>query len=283
MSVSMGVLDVLVRANTRGFTASIGRATRSINAFSRAVTVTMAKLAPLIAGTSALLGIQRQFSQLDDLAKTARRIGTTTEALAGLQHAAELSGISASNLTRNIERFMRRIGQSAGKMDATAIALRRIGLSAEYMSRLRPEQMLIAVANGMERVGTAAEKTALAYQLFGRSGLQMINMVENGAQGLIEAMQEAQRLGITPSMEEVNLIERANDAVARMRAAFRGLFQMLAIESAPFVEFLAEKIAEITATDIRNKLQGLIDTMKSAAKEIADFMQNSIIAVLEGV
>lgn len=283
MAVSMGVLDVLVRANTRGFTASMSRATRGVTTFSRAVTAAALKLAPLIAGVSAIVGIQRQFSELDKMAKTARRMGLASESLMGLSHAADLAGVSSSQLISSMERMQRRIGSAGSKMDATAISLRRMGLSAEHLSRLPLDTVLLTIADRMSMVSSQTEKAALAYQIFGRSGLQMVQMLDDGAQGLLASMQEAKDLGIAWEESDLKLIEDANDAITRMRASAKGIFQLLAVRSAPYVEALAKAAKDFIAVPLRQHIESIVELAEKMAVKIANIFQRMAESATQGL
>ena len=93
--------------------------TRALKAFS-AVQRSMAKLAPIAAktavrvtkigvafgatATAATVALTKMsMSSIDNLAKTADKIGTTTESLAGLRHAAEQTGVSSNTRHGNAE------------------------------------------------------------------------------------------------------------------------------------------------------------------------------------
>ena len=80
------------------------------------------------AGMGAL--VKQSLAVNDALAKTADRLGLTTEALAGLQHAAELTGAGTKTLDMALQRMTRRIGEAATGSGAAKDAITELGLSA---------------------------------------------------------------------------------------------------------------------------------------------------------
>src|SRR5690606_34764598 len=102
-------------------------------------------------------------------AKLADRLGLTTEALAGLNHAAELSGVSQESLSRSMEKMLNTIGEAAGGSKTATVALGRLGLSAEQMASMSADQQLAAIADGLNSVASPAERAAAAQDIFGRS------------------------------------------------------------------------------------------------------------------
>ena len=63
------------------------------------------------AGFGAL--IKSSINAGDELAKTADKLGVTTTALAGLRHAAELTGVSTGTMDMAMQRFTRRAAEAA--------------------------------------------------------------------------------------------------------------------------------------------------------------------------
>ena len=72
----------------------------------------------------------------DELAKTADKLGVTTQALAGLRHAAELTGVSTGTMDMAMQRFTRRAAEAAKGTGEAKGALQELGLDAESLVRL---------------------------------------------------------------------------------------------------------------------------------------------------
>ena len=73
----------------------------------------------------------------DALGKTADKLGTTTEALAGLRHAADLTGVSNKTLDTSMQRLTRRLSEAKAGTGAAVKGLDALGLSAEYLLTVR--------------------------------------------------------------------------------------------------------------------------------------------------
>ena len=96
----------LTSANKRiqGFATSTANAAKSVVKYGAA-------LAAAAAGGMAFF-IKEQFTLIDQTAKLARTINTTTEALTGLQFAASISGVDVGQLNKSLEIMIRRIGEA---------------------------------------------------------------------------------------------------------------------------------------------------------------------------
>jgi hypothetical protein len=186
---------------------------------------------------------------LDVVAKLSRRIGIAHEALLGLQHAASLAGVSAEALNKSLEIFVRRMGEVKSGSGEAKRGLEALGLSAERMIKLTPEKALLVIADRIQELGTQAEKSAAAYFLFGRSGAQLLNLFEQGADAIERTTEAARRAGITLEGFDLSKIEAANDAWNNMEKSVRSLGQELVIGLAPKLEVVANILSRIFGGD----------------------------------
>ncbi|MDO6575145.1 hypothetical protein, partial [Staphylococcus pasteuri_A] len=75
--------------------------------------------------------VGRVVSDLDDIGKTADKIGLTTDALQELRTIAESAGVAQSSLDSSMERFSKRLGEAVLGTGAANKALKEMGLSAD--------------------------------------------------------------------------------------------------------------------------------------------------------
>ena len=146
-------------------------------------------------------------SELNDMsARTAVAAGT----LAQFAYAAEQTGASMEDL----EAGLRNMQKSAVAGDK---AFGKIGLSAQQLNKLSVEEKFIAVAEGLSKVKSPSQRAALAMEILGKSGVKLLPMLSEGADGLRRMREEAVRLG-APTTEETKLADDLGDAMGRMRA-----------------------------------------------------------------
>lgn len=195
------------------------------------------------AGGLALL-TKQQLAATDALAKNADRIGISTEALAGLQHAASLSGVATATLDKSMMRFNRTLGDAINGSGTASDAFARLGLRAEDLAKLSGEDSLGLIADRINALRTPAEKTAAAMAIFGREGANMLTLFAGGSEGLRKAQEEAGALGLAISRVDAAKIEAANDAMQRARSVFSGIGRQIAVTVAPAIESVATRFSK---------------------------------------
>lgn len=198
------------------------------------------------AGVAAYASIYAKNAEfIDQQAKTADRLGITTQALGGLQHAANLYGASNEELNKSLQTMQKNLGQvgQTGTGEAK-YALDGLGLSVQELQGLAPEEQFKVIADKLKGVEDQSQKVYLAQSLMGKSGAKMINVMDAGADGITAMMQEADALGMTFDRIDAAKVEMANDAFDKAQKTTHSFGQTLAIETAPIIGAISDMWTE---------------------------------------
>lgn len=199
-----------------------------------------------VGGFGALIGSSLRAG--DTLAKTASKIGVTTEALSGLRYAAELTGVSSQTMDMALQRFTRRASEAALGTGEAVNALKELGLDAESLIKLPLDTQMGLVADAMQGLGTQSDRVRIAMKLFDSEGVALVNTLAGGSAALSDMTDEAEDLGITLSQVDAKAIEDANDAFARAKTAVMGVVQAMTVEFAPVIEDLSKRFTAFIKT-----------------------------------
>lgn len=219
--------------------------------------------------------VKSSLNATDALAKTASKIGTTTDALSKLHHASQLSGVSTDTMNMALQRFTRRTSEASKGTGEAVGALRELGISADDIQRLPLDQRMIVLADAFGNVKSESDKLRLAFKLFDSEGAGLINMLNNGADGLSAMFSEAEDLGLVMRQMSANGVEKASDAMYKLTSIASGLFSQFSASLAPAIEFTANALKNI-----------LVDTGKTAGgfKALGDYLAVGFIdALIKGL
>jgi hypothetical protein len=205
----------------------------------------MAGVATGAVGTAAMgMLVRGQMSAIDTAAKLSDRLGIATERLAGLRHAAELTGAGADTLDAGLTTMAKRLGEAARGAGAAKPALEAMGLDAAELGAMRPADAFYEIAEAISKIPEPSKRAAAAANIFSKGNMNLINTLALGKSGLVAAQREAEKLGLTFSRVDAAKVEAANDATYKMKAAFSGIWRQLAIKIAPAIEAVANKLTE---------------------------------------
>ena len=222
MAISAEQLNVILSARDREFTKAMDRAQRRVERFSQqsnrslmsargsftALAGAARTFLPALSAGLVIQQVRRVVSELDEIGKKADAIGLTTDALQELRTVAEEAGVSQEALDNSMMQFSRRLGEARQGLGQARYALDDLNLSADELATMPLDQALQTVADEMVKVEDATSRTALAQQLFGRSGVPMLNLLREGADGMERMRQNARDLGI---VIDENLIRNAEE------------------------------------------------------------------------
>lgn len=247
MANTKTVLTILAKDKTaeafKAVQARAARTRKSVNDLGKSFLKFGSAAGLAIGGTSAAL-VKMSMVSIDNLAKTADKLGTTTETLAGLQHAANLTGVSTETMNMALQRMTRRVAEAAQGTGEAKGALEELGINAQELVKLPLDQQMEIVADAMSGVGTQADRVRLAMKLFDSEGVALVNTLGEGADGLKTMMDEARALGTALSRVDAAQVEQASDAIDRTKAVFQGVGNQLAVAFAPAVEAAANMIRQ---------------------------------------
>ncbi len=254
---TIGSLIVDLGANTARFASDLNKAQKKSKSFtskikkqfkamrrsvnrSSAAFKRMGLAIVAVATVGFALLVRASFKTIDALAKTADKLGISTKALAGLQHAAELTGVAQNTLEKSLTKMQKAIFDADRGLLTYKQHFDALNLSTKDMMKLSPDQQFAAIAEALNKVENQTLKTAIAYDIFGGRGTALINTLKLGAQGLREVAKEAEILGIAVSRVDAAKIEESNDAWTRVKASIQGVANIIAVQLAPFIKFISD-------------------------------------------
>ena len=201
--------------------------------------------AAAVGSLTAVVAVFTKFSnQGDEIAKTADKLGITTEALTELRFAAELTGVSTQTLDTSLQRMTRRISEATQGTGVAVKALKELGIPIKDIANLAPDEQFRRLAEAMGGLDDQAQKVRLSMALFDTEGVALVNTLAAGTDGLNAMAAEAEALGITLSRVETAQLEQANDAMAKVGRLAQGAGRQFSIALAPAIEAVATLITQ---------------------------------------
>ena len=245
MAMDLGDAKLTIRVDDAAFNTKMARIGKSADAMGKKFrTMGKVMVGVGLAITAALGAAVVSYAKAgDEVQKMALRTGFATEALSELKHAADLSGTSLSSLEKASKTLSGAILDAGFGLETYVRAFDKIGLTYERLKPLSPEKQFLAVMEALAGVTDQSERAALAADLFGRAGTQLLPMLADGAEGLAEMRQEAHDLGIVFDQVAADKAAALTDAMTRLKESLQGIAFALADELVPIItEFLENKV-----------------------------------------
>jgi hypothetical protein len=215
----------------------------------------------------------------DEIDKAAKRTGIGAEALQRYQLAADLSGASLQDLEKATKRSASVILDAQNGLMESKRALDDLGLSADDLAKKTPEQQLNAFLNALAGVENHSKRAALAQDIFGRAGTNLLPIIDGGSKAFRELMTEADRFNTILSQDQVTAAANAKDAMTRLQASLKALgFGAILTDGnslADLLNTLAGRVAEFTES-------GGMRTLNDSLQSLASILK-VVFALLKGI
>lgn len=204
-----GRVEIEFAANLARLQQDVSRATGMLEGFARTAKTALAAVGAgvTVAGFAAF--VKDTAEAYDRLGRLSQQTGLTAQQLSKLSYIAKMADLDLDTLAKNVKILDRNMFQAAQGGGKAFEAFRALGLSVRDASGKLAgnEEILTKLAERFAKMPDGAMKTALAMQIFGKSGADMIPMLNLGAEGLRYFAEEAERLKGALSEEMVRKAE----------------------------------------------------------------------------
>ena len=220
-------------------------ANQRVAEFYRRVKIAAAVAAAAVAA-GAVAMIRSSLEVVDAQAKLAQSLDTTVASIQVLTRAGELAGVSFSGIEQATKDLTRRLSQAAAGTGPAVAALERLNLSAAELLALPLDERVGKINQAILDFVPAAERAAVAGQLFGEEGSIAISRIDTDT--LRQATKDLRDFGVVVSEQDADQIERTNDAISRLGLVWRGLANQITVRAAPALQAVADALASVSTT-----------------------------------
>ncbi|WP_079437559.1 phage tail tape measure C-terminal domain-containing protein [Zoogloea sp. LCSB751] len=215
-----------------------------VSAFDKAKSA-MANFAMGSLGIGAGLGVSSIVSQMDkaissmaELKDMSEKTGARVQALSALSATAKQAGIEMGTVETGLVRMAKAMSGADDEAKGAGQALSALGLSAKDLRQMDTADALKTVADKMSDYRDGAGKTALALDLFGKSGAQLLPFLKELA--------ERQDLVGKVTDEAAYMADHYEKALQRLTAGTSTFYRTLAMDALPTLNTFVDRMNDGT-------------------------------------
>lgn len=202
----MADLKVKVGLDRSAFQTGLAAMENSVSGFGT-------KIGGILAGAfsfSAIgAGVSRAIDQGDQLQDLANRFGVAASSIQEIGNAASLSGASVEDVASAMNKLAKNAGEAVGGNQQMQQAFEKIGLSAEKLQGMSPQDLFFALSKAVAAGSLGMEDFAVAQDLAGRGAASLMETLRMGP----EAIQANGRAMGVWSDETIAALSKASDAI----------------------------------------------------------------------
>lgn len=198
----------------------------------------------------------------DEVGKLSQKLGIAVGDLSQLRYAAELSDVSTQSLSAGVKGLSQRLIEAGDKGSQAAGLFKAMGVDIKGGTLPAIEQ----IADVFAALPDGTTKSALAVQIFGKAGMDLIPMLNDGSAGIRSMREEADRLGLTMNKDAADAAEQFNDNLRAVTASGKGLAVTLFTSISPALLEISQRMKEAAIEG--GTFRGILEGMRAAWSEI---------------
>lgn len=206
--------------------------------FNSAVKSTAGLVAGLLGVTSAIGALNQSINQLAVLDDLSQKTGSTVEELSRLQKVAQQFGQDFGAVEGSLTKLARGIGDLDDEGGKANKALNALGISSKDLSgNLRdPAELMVEVAKRLQNYQDGASKAAIATDLFGKAGVDLLPFLNDLAENVDRFN------GV--SAESAARAAAFQDRLGSLKEQANSAFQSIAINVLPTLDSMLQKFID---------------------------------------
>lgn len=228
-----------------------------------AATFVAAGAATIAFGVSSVKAFSSTAAAIDDLQDVT---GESAEAMSRMKYAFDSWGVSAEEQNTAMKAFVKAIGAGKEAFARYGIATRDAAGKALPLS-----QILANTSDVFRSMPDGVDKAALAFALFGKQGDQLLDVLNEGGDGLRKLGDEAERFGLVLGQDSVDAQQKNAAAQRRLSAAWKGMQVQLGEHLLPIVakvvSWMGEHMPAAIAT-IKSVVERLMPVFRATASVV---------------
>jgi hypothetical protein len=194
--------------------------------------------AGIAAGAAFTTGGLKRIGEIGD---TSLQLGIASDKLTELQFAATAAGSSAQDLDGFLATLKETVHSNIGVISPATEAFRRLGTSAEALSKLTPDRQFAELKAGFDALPDAAAKADAAVKIGGEAGIRLFKLLGMSAQQFEALKQKSKDTGFTVKPEDLAKVQAANAAFSQVGMVVDGVVNSLTVALAPAIGYVSDQ------------------------------------------
>lgn len=213
----------------------------------------------------------------DNMLTLSNNTGVATDELQKLEYASDLVDVSMESMTGAMSRIAKNAKTASDSSTELGQAYAQLGIKVkdaggEFRST---DDIFYDAIDALGKIENQTERDNLAMTLFGKSAQDLAGVINAGSEGLKEYGDEAERLGLVMSEDDLKKAGEFQDAIDKLGSSFDALKNSLGLSVIPILTGLFEALSNIPVPVLRavTVVVGLVAIIATLAKTINSTVQ----------
>ena len=185
----------------------------------------------------------------DEIDKESQKMQISAGLYQQLSYACERSGSNVSDLTKGIKNITTELGKTSEGAKGAGASFEAIGVSLKNTdgSVKSTEQVLLDSIDALAGMKDETKRNAAAQEIFGKSAAELLPLLNSGADGIKQLMDETEEYGMLMSDDAVAASAAFEDSLSRLQWTFSGVKNSIVGEMLPAITMIIDGLSDLMA------------------------------------
>ncbi|MBI5770853.1 MAG: hypothetical protein HZA93_23955 [Verrucomicrobia bacterium] len=245
--------------------ASLGGVLGQLRNLGPAITLAGAAFAGFRTAQAAVREFMHAFDEGAGLAKLSRMTGESVKDLTILQRAFELAEVPAANVQGALVMLQKSLGGVNEQGQPTKVIFDQLGLSIHNLQQLSAPEQFARIGEKLRALPSAAQRTAAAMAIFGRSGAEMLAVL-NDPDAMSDALRDASQLGAI-YQRNAQVFARVGNTISSIKTQLATLWAGIAEGAAPLFNATLEWVRSLNLSQIGADIGRFLNAIPNAFRQ----------------
>ena len=151
----------------------------------------------------------------DEIDKTSQKIGFGTEAYQKWDYAMQIAGTSMKDCSIGLKTMTNKIDDALNGSSNAIGMFEKLGISVDDLKGKTREDIFGMVVSGLQNTTDELTKAAIANDVFGRSGQELMPLFNETTENTQKLLEEAEKYGMVMSESAVKNSANFNDSLTK--------------------------------------------------------------------
>lgn len=224
----------------------------------------------IVSATGAMVGLATKTSETADrVDKMSGKMGLSNQAFQEWDYVMGQSGMSIDTMKVGMKTLVEQMDSANNGSEKSTEAFGKLNLTWEDgTGKLKSqEQMMQEAIYALADMEEGSEKTALATDLFGKAGTEMLPMLEGGSQGIKDLTERSHELGLILNDETIGAGVLLGDTMDDVKGMFGAVVTEIGGQFMPLLQVFLEWVLANMPT-IKNVIKVVFDVVATVVKAV---------------
>lgn len=234
-------------------------------------------------GGAALFGMAKNAADTGDrIDKLSQKIGMSRQGFQTWEYILSQNGTSIEVLQGGMKKLNKTLDDAKNGSKGAAESFARVGLSIDDIKNMNPEQAFEATVKALQAMPEGAEKAALANELLGRSGSELMPLLNGSAESVEALKQQAHDLGIVMSDDAVGASATFTDTLDNLQRSFGAVVAKIGVAVMPMMQQLADWIIA-NMPMIQNVISAVFKHISGFVSGAVDIFKTHLMPIFQAI